>query len=100
MNDPAHDQHGDDAYAYGLGHGHDDSHFGPSHAPTASDAPSNEHHGYSSQQEHIDAYRAEYDHRGAQRLDLGHPQDRVAAADQHARSNRETGGKPYDRRRS
>jgi hypothetical protein len=99
MNDNAHDQHGDNAYEYSYGHPRDDEHFGP-HAPTADDAPSNEYHGHPSRQDHIDAYRREYDHRGAQRLDLGHPQTRVARADEHAHSNREHGGKPYNRRRS
>jgi len=101
-HDPVQDvQHGDDTSKFGKRFGldkqrNDDYFIHDGHAPTAADAPSNELHGHASQQEQIDAYRAKMDDH-ATRGEMGHPQDRTAAADQYAHASRETGGKPYKR---
>jgi hypothetical protein len=98
-NDSAHDQHGDDV-AHGFSRHarqHDNAYHKTNHAPIVADDAPDQYFGHDSEQDYVNDFRATQDepHRP---LPAAHPQSVVARADQHARSNRETGGAPYKRR--
>lgn len=99
-NDGVQGGHGDDAGHFARGRDRTpagDRDYFVGHAPVASDRASTEHRGHTHEQDYVDDFRRTQDSPNTLN-DLGHPQNKTARADDYAHSNRETGGKPYNRR--
>jgi hypothetical protein len=100
-NDGVQELHADDPYAFARGYRNpaegDHNYFlnGPGRS---TDRARTEYRGYDTEQAYVDGFRASEDESNTP-LDLGHPLNIDARADQYARSSTFDGGKPFNRRR-